>query len=128
MKGFKKLLAITMVAAMMLGLVACGGGKSISGTFKVSSVDGKSVEDTIKEAEAAGLTMSASDIEDLMVIEFGSGDSVTVKSAGESKSGTYKLDGETLSITIDNETENFTYSGDEISMDADGSKIVLKKK
>ena len=128
MKGFKKFLAITMIAAMMLGLVACGGGSSISGTFKVASVDGKTVEDTVKEYEAAGLTMSASDIEDLMVIEFGSGDSVTVKSAGESKTGTYKLDGDKLSITIDNETEELTYSGDEISMESDGSKIVLKKK
>ena len=72
--------------------------------------------------------MSASDIEDLMVIEFGSGDSVTVKSAGESKTGTYKLDGDKLSITIDNETEDFTYSNNEITMDSDGSKIVLKKK
>ena len=128
MKGFKKFLAITMIAAMMLGLVACGGGSSISGTFKVASVDGKTVEDTVKEYEAAGLTMSASDIEDLMVIEFGSGDSVTVKSAGESKTGTYKLDGDKLSITVDNETEDFTYSNNEITMESDGSKIVLKKK
>ena len=128
MKGFKKFLAITMIAAMMLGLVACGGGSSISGTFKVASVDGKTVEDTVKEYEAAGLTMSASDIEDLMVLEFGSGDSVTVKSAGESKTGTYKLDGDKLSITVDNETEDFTYSNNEITMESDGSKIVLKKK
>ena len=123
MKGFKKFLAITMIAAMMLGLVACGGGSSISGTFKVASVDGKTVEDTVKE-----YTMSASDIEDLMVLEFGSGDSVTVKSAGESKTGTYKLDGDKLSITVDNETEDFTYSNNEITMESDGSKIVLKKK
>ena len=128
MKGFKKFLAITMIAAMMLGLVACGGGSSISGTFKVASVDGKTVEDTVKEYEAAGLTMSASDIEDLMVIEFGSGDSVTVKSAGESKTGTYKLDGDKLSITVENETEDFTYSNNEITMESDGSKIVLNKK
>lgn len=121
MKKFTKIIALVLVSAMLaLLFVGCGSGSGSS-----NSIVGKW---EIKE-EAEGMSVS-------MVFEFkANGDlAMTSEMNGSelaSQKGTYKVDGDQITVTLegeDPETSTFSISGDKLTISDGGSEIVLTRK
>lgn len=107
MKLMKKLVCLALVAMMTLSLVACGGSdivgewtmeeNGITTTYKFED-DGKG------SVGASGFTMDFEYETD--------GDEITLKisfmGATEESKGTFEIDGDTLKLTIDGETQELT--------------------
>lgn len=115
----------SLVAALLLivtTLTACGG-KDITGTYKLSTVEagGVSMEADGDAAKAAGFSS------DTCSIEFTGSDSGKMSLAGDSSEFTYSMDGNTVTMTADGESMEATLDGNKLSMEADGVKMVFEK-
>ena len=121
--------AMVLCLSLVLSLSACGGGgasggASMDGKWVISSmtIDGEDYLAMI--AEMAGELDDEIDIENMMFCEFTSGDSFKMVMYDEEESGTYKLSGKTLTLTVDGESLTGTMDGNSftISDDSDGSE------
>lgn len=147
----KRIVSLTLVVIMVAALfVGCGASKP-EGTYKVKTINDKepmtAIKDMIKDELGDAATdekieeyvgsylqlfgVTAETISDFMVMTF-ENDNVTMKSPDGETKGTWKLDGEKLSITYtdeDNETktDEYTFKGGEISGGDDGFSLVLAK-
>ena len=119
MKKFTKImslvLAIMMVAVLFVGCGGGEGGNSIVGKWE------------IKE-EAEGMEVS-------MVFNFKSNGDFEMTSemngsALVSEEGTYKVEGDKITMNIDGEesTSSFSIDGNKLTISEDGSEIVLTRK
>ena len=116
MKKLLTIMAAALLAICCFGLVACGGG--VEGTYKFKSMtaggETYAVGDVAPWGED-GETISA----DYLVLELKSDGSVAYSmSMGgetESKTGTWAQDGNTITITIDDEAMPFTLDGKTLS-------------
>ena len=126
-------LVVMMIAAL---LVACGGPE---GKYVVKSIDGKAVEDALKEsAEASGMNvddflkqMNVKSAEEIVTIELKSDKTAIfeIKMFSSKQEGTWKQDGDKINITIEGETQTFTLKGNELSSDSnEDQKYVFVKK
>ncbi|MBQ9609443.1 MAG: DUF4923 family protein [Lachnospiraceae bacterium] len=119
----KKIIAtIFMITTLMILCVGCG--KDVSGTYKLSSLAGQSVADLQKTYDEMGVNIN---VADMITIELKSDGTFTMKMDTESESGTYTVDGEKISLTIDNETENGTIKGDTLTIGSGSEEMVFKK-
>ena len=107
MKTMKKLVSLSLVAVMMFALVACGGS-DIVGTWTTTQ-NGVTVTYTFEEdgtgsANTAGIAM------DFEYEVDGNEISMKLSFFGETQegTGTFEIDGDTLKLTIDGETAEFT--------------------
>ena len=107
MKTMKKLVSLSLVAVMMFALVACGGN-DIVGKWTTTQ-NGMTMTYTFEDdgtgsANASGISMDFEYEID--------GDEITMKISffGETQeeTGTFKIDGDTLTITLAGETAEFT--------------------
>lgn len=124
----KKLLITLLVVVLCVacvGLVACGSG-DIHGTYKLYSVEYAGTTYVIGTAEATEMGLTAND----MILVVNSDGTAAIKNYEvEASHGTWVLEGNSFIMTIYGETEpqTFTVSGNTITINVDGKKIVLKK-
>lgn len=121
-KALRTTLAVLMCAALLLALVACGGGApaSMKGTsWSVSKVSANGMEIQGEMLASMGFEMT---------LEFTSDSDFKMGAMGEYVEGTYTLSGGTVTMTVDGEAVDAALSGNTITMEEDGAKIVFSKK
>ena len=132
----KRVIALTMAVLMIAALlVACGGPE---GKYVVKSIDGKAVDEAIKEsAEAAGMSvddmlkqMGINSADEIVTLELKSDGTAVmeVKMFSTSKEGKWEKNGDKITITIDDQPSNFTLKGNELHSEDGDQKYVFVKK
>ena len=132
----KRVIALTMAVLMIAALlVACGGPE---GKYVVKSIDGKAVDEAIKEsAEAAGMSvddmlkqMGINSAEEIVTLELKSDSTAVmeVKMFSTTKEGKWEKNGDKITITIDDQPSNFTLKGNELHSEDGDQKYVFVKK
>lgn len=125
MKNAKKLvLAALMVAVMAFALCSCGGG-SVDGTYVVSEYKGQNIDDALEQMKSLGVEMTA---EQLGMITLSDGKNATLSMMGVSKSGTYTVDGENLTITVDGQSSTVNIKDGVITYTEGSETMKMKKK
>ncbi|MBQ9234493.1 MAG: DUF4923 family protein [Lachnospiraceae bacterium] len=119
------LTAVLMLATLMILCVGCGKGKDVSGTYKLDSMAGMSVADLQKQYDELGISMN---VADMITVEIKSDDTFTMKMDSESYSGTYKLDGDNISLTVDGDTQKGTLKDGTLTIGEGNEQMVFKKK
>ena len=116
---------LLMIATLMILCVGCGkGSKDVSGTYKITSIGGKSVADLQKQYDDAGMDVK---IADMFKMELKSDGTFTMEYSGETQSGTYKVDGEKISMTIDGDTEEGTIKDGKITLGSGDDAMEFSK-
>ena len=123
----KRVLTFLMALAMIASLAACGGGsKGPAGTYKLTSMNTGGLEMSVEEMSA----LFGMDIE--MTLQLKDNNSFTldmgILSEGESTSGTWKMDGDSLILSADGEELPVTYDGKTIVMGVEGDTLTFQKK
>ena len=130
------LLALVMTVALLAG---CGGSSDPTGRYVVKTIAGQPVEEyfvSMLGEYAEGIDASTylqmfgiSSFEEFMIIELKSDGSAVATLAGEAaETGTWKQDGDQITITIDGDPATFTLKGNELSYKEDGQDYVFVKK
>lgn len=121
----KRVLTFLMVLAMIVSLVGCGGSKSPAGTYKLTTLNSGGMEMSVKEMAA----LFEVDIE--VTLELKDNNSFTldmgILSEGESASGTWKMDGDSLILSAEGDDLPVTYDGKTIIMDMEGEILTFEK-
>ena len=106
----KRVLIFLMALAMLATLAACGGGgKSPAGTYKLTQINSGGEEMSVKDlADLFGMEID-------MTLELKDDKSFTwdmgLWGEGESASGTWKMDGDSLVLSAEGEDLPVTYDG-----------------
>ncbi|MBQ6274691.1 MAG: hypothetical protein IJK63_10790 [Oscillospiraceae bacterium] len=130
-RGIAILLALVMTVALLAG---CGGSSDPTGRYVVKTIAGQPVEEYFKsmlgeDADFALQMFGVSSYEELMTVELKSDGSAVATLAGEAaETGTWKQDGDQITITIQDDPATFTLKGNELSYKEDGQDYVLVKK
>ena len=135
----KRTLSVIISALFILAVITgCAGGSaaSASGTYVLKSINGLSIQDAF--AEQFGDEISLDDIlsllglqsiDDYMKVELKSDGSAVVSVAGEEgELGTWKQDGNKVTITVDGDSVECTLNGNELTLPIEGETYVLVKK
>ena len=123
------LLCVFMVMAMIMTLTACGGGKAtLTGDWKLYSMESGGQKFSAKDAETVGFTFAVSLNEDK---------TAKIETLGLELTGTWEETNATTAVATvkmsdlpDEEGSEFTFvlDGNRLSVDADGVKILFEKK
>ena len=135
----KRIIAIALVAIMILALLAsCGGSSDAAGTYTVKTIGGQTVEEALKaelgeygaalDLDSILSMLGIDSLEDYMTMELKSDGTAETSFAGQSQTGTWKQDGSTVTITFDDDSQEFTLSGNELSAETDGVEYVFVRK
>ena len=135
-RGIAILLALVLTLALLAG---CGGSSDPTGRYVVKTIGGQPVEEyfvSMLGEYAEGIDASTylqmfgiSSFEEIMVIELKSDGTAVATLAGEAaETGTWKQDGDQITITIQDDPATFTLKGNELSYKEDGQDYVLVKK
>ena len=128
MKMQKRVLTFLMALMMILGLAACGGGgKNPVGVYKVTKRSSDGIEMTTEEmTEMFGMeiemTLELKD-DNTFVLDLG----VLMAEDEEGASGTWKLDGDSLTLSANGEDLTTTYDGKTIVLE-EGTEILTFEK
>lgn len=132
-------LAVLMIAALFVG---CSSGPE--GTYKIKTVDGQEysayVDMLVGMFAAFGGDQSGMDTDQIKAL-FEKAGSITLKADGvvemfdvdsdtmteTTKTGTWKLDGDKITITANGETMEGTIKDGEITITVDGHSMILVK-
>ncbi len=135
----KRIISIALAALMVVFLMAgCKGGASdASGLYKVSEMNGTPILEYFqKEAEDSGAELndvlslfglSEETISDYWTITLDKDGTVSMTMMGESTEGTWTQDGNTVTITIDDEPMDFAYDNGKLSVTAEGVSVVFQR-
>ena len=133
----KRILSVTLVVLMAVALfVGCASKPAATdGVYKIKTVNGKEMTAYLtEELDGAAVDVEAKlklfgieKLEDYMTFALNEDGTLTVSVMGEESVGTWKLDGEKLTLTLDGETMEGTYQNDEITVEMDGDTMVLGK-
>lgn len=83
----------------------------------------------LASAESLGIKLTAEDLGMTdFVIEFKTDGKVTVTTEGETTEGTFKVDGDEVTISEGGDTMVFTKDGDVMSIEEDGAILNFEKK
>lgn len=129
MKMQKRVLTFLMALMMVLGLAACGGGggESAAGVYKITKMSSEGIEMTTEEmSELFGMevdmTLELKD-DNTFVLDLG----FLAAEGEEGNSGTWKLDGDALTLSADGEDITTTYDGKTIVLE-EGTEILTFEK
>lgn len=126
-------LVVLFVAALLVG---CGGSSDPVGSYKIKSVGGKAIKDMIND-ELEGSGMSVDDylkmvnidsLEDMITLELKSDGTAAFTISGTAETGTWKQEGDKLTITIDGDAQEAKLSGSELTFKVDNQEYVFTKK
>ena len=135
----KRIVSLTLVVLMVAALFVGCSSNSPAGKYKVKSVNGDDFKTYLaKEANKETLdadteklmldTFKVSSIDEIMTMEIKDDNSFTMNMMGQEATGTWKLDGEKLTLTVDNDASDCTFKGGEITMEvSDDMKVVFAK-
>ena len=119
----KRTFAIILAALMLLALLAgCGKADPNVGTYKLSGAMGYSLEEF---AEMMGTTEE--EAQDMFIFDLKEKGVLEVTFDGETETGTWKVDGETLTLVADGDTLTGTIKDDVITIDMEGESMTLTK-
>lgn len=126
----KKLLAVLLAAiacVACMALVGCGGAE---GTYKFESMTMTYGDETVTIKagdEFQGMTFE----KDMMIIELKKGGKCIMTSSmygeAETEEGTWKKDGDTITITSNNMTQNIQLKDGKLIINMEGTEVVLSK-
>ena len=121
----KRVLTFLMALAMIFTLAACGGSNSPAGTYVLSKMGDSSMEMTVEElSEIYGAEIGST-------LELAEDNTFTwdmgLWGEGESASGTWKMDGDSLVLSAEGEDLPVTYDGKTIAMDLEGEIFTFEK-
>lgn len=120
----KRMMLLLAMILTVLTLAACGGSKisPVVGNWKATTVSVSGVSVDVDEY----LKQSGNeDVKMEMVLE--KDNTMSINMAGQSGEGTWKLDGSTLTLTIDGDSLDTTYEDGKITMDLSGVSMTLEK-
>ena len=138
----KRIVSLTLVVLMVAALfVGCGSSDSLDGTYKLKAIDGKNVKEYFTAiAEKGGKTLQTvldfmgideNTLDNLMTLVLKSDGTFSLNSKmdAEEKSydGTWTQDGDKLTLTMDNEPQEFTLKDGELTFAVDGMTMTLGK-
>lgn len=112
---------------MMISLVGCSGSKDPVGTYNLISMNSGGMELSVKEL--AGLFEIDVDItlelkaDNSFLLDMG----FFMEDEGESITGTWKLDGDSLILSRDGEELPVTFDGKTVVMDMEGEILTFEK-
>lgn len=132
------ILVVLMVAALFVG---CGSSDSLDGTYKLKAIDGKNVKEYFTAiAEKGGETLQTvldfmgideNTLDNLMTLVLKSDGTFSLNSKmdAEEKSydGTWTQEGDKLTLTMDNEPQEFTLKDGELTLELKGMTMTLGK-
>ena len=136
----KRFVSIALVLIVVATLFAACGKKAPEGKYVVKTVNGKTLEEYLKDSfkeELGGEDVEIKDIlelldidslEDFMYFEFKSDGTVKFVSPDGEDSAKWEMDGDKIKITADGETEEMTMSGSDLVFKLDGDEYVFTKK
>lgn len=125
----KRVLALMMVLAMMVCLVACGGNggsdANVAGTYNLVKMNAGGVSvDLGQLTEQAGVEVKIA----LVLNEDGNFTlDMSAVGMGESISGTWKADGNKLTLNAEGEDVPATLDGKTITLEQDGQSMTFEK-
>ena len=123
-KTAKTVVVLALVALMALALVACGGGSNgIEGT-SWGLAGGKAAGIEVSKDQ---LTTVIGDTAD-MSFSFKAGGKFTMDAGGLSEEGTYKLDGNTLTMESGGSEMTASIDGNRMTMEISGIELYFDKK
>ncbi len=120
----KRMMLLLAMILTVLTLAACGGSKisPVVGNWKATTVSVSGVSVDVDEY----LKQSGNeDVKMEMVLE--KDNTMSINMAGQPGEGTWKLDGSTLTLTIDGDSLDTTYEDGKITMDLSGVSMTLEK-
>ena len=120
----KRMMLLLAMILTVLTLAACGGSKisPVVGNWKATTVSVSGVSVDVDEY----LKQSGNeDVKMEMVLE--KDNTMSINMAGQTGDGTWKLDGSTLTLTIDGDSLDTTYENGKITMDLSGVSMTLEK-
>ena len=120
----KRMMLLLAMILTVLTLAACGGSKisPVVGNWKATTVSVSGVSVDVDEY----LKQSGNeDVKMEMVLE--KDNTMSINMAGQTGDGTWKLDGSTLTLTIDGDSLDTTYEDGKITMDLSGVSMTLEK-
>ena len=124
MKRMKTPVLLSLFLAAAILLAACssvtGGTDAMTGTWELSS------------AEASGITLSKEALSSMglsesLTMEFNGG-KFTANFAGETGEGTYKIDGDKVTMTSEGEDMVGTLVDNELRIEESGATLIFTKK
>ncbi len=138
----KRILSLALVVVMVAALfVGCGSSDSVEGTYKLKAIDGKNIKDYYTEkAEKSGETLETvlkfmgveeTDLDNLMTLTLNADGSAAMNSKMDveekSYDGTWKQEGDKITVTVDNDPQEFTLKDGEITAKFGDMTLTLGK-
>jgi hypothetical protein len=139
----KRIVSIALVVLMIAALFAGCSSSSPEGTYKIKSVNGKDLKTYFKESFGAlaeeGQEITDDQIEGFLklmginsmdeFVTFTLESDGTFKAAmmGEEETGTWKLEGDKITMTANGSDMTGTFKDGEITISVDGETMVLAK-
>lgn len=118
----KKVLTLMMALLVAVTLSACSGGSGISGTYELKEITASGVTVTPDDE----LWKTATNGQDA-IITLEDDNNCTVDIFGQSGSGTYEVNGSTVTITIEGDPQDFTLKDDQLIAEISGTSMVFEK-
>ena len=139
----KRIISLTLVVLMIAAMFVGCGSSSLEGTYKIKSINGKDLmsyfreqiaemggEDTeITDADVESFLklMGIENVDEFVTFTFASDGTLKASVIGEEVTGTWTLDGEKLTMTIDGDDQTATFKNGEIAVNEEGMNMVLGK-
>ena len=123
----KRVFTFMMALAMIVTLSACGGGNSPAGTYELSKMGDGSMEMTVEELSAIYGTEIGSTLELAEDNTFTWDMGLMADEEGEVYSGTWELDGDSLTLNLEGEEAACTYDGKTIVIDMEDVILTYEK-
>lgn len=123
----KRILTVLMALVVLVSLAACGGGKNPAGTYELTKMGDGSEELTAEELTEIAGTELESTLEMTKDNKFTLNMGILSDEETESVSGTWKLDGDSLILSVEGEELSATYNGKTVAMDMDGVLLTFGK-
>lgn len=123
-KSMRLISAAMAIVLTMVCLIGCGSsGNNVEGTYKTVSLssDGRTIETNSDEARNSGIT------DEFMVINLGKDGSGNIKFQGQYHDLSYKLEGETIYLTVEGDTQDATIKDGKITINLAEITINLEK-
>ena len=139
----KRIVSLALVVLLIAALFVGCGNSSVEGTYLIKSMGGMTMEDMLKAVSGDNFDLDAvlseykvSSLGELITMELKADGTVTVKDAMDALdsdedstvSGTWKQEGDKVSITIDGDTQELTLNGSELSGGEGDEAMVFVKK
>lgn len=120
----KKLLTIFMSLLVILTLTACSSdSNSIAGTYELTKMEAGGVTVTPED----NLWKNATGGKDA-IIELNGDDSCSVDIFGETGKGSYEVKDTTVTITINDDPQDFELEDGNLTVEMAGTKMIFEKK